>query len=302
MCGIAGFSLAPDEKVAPTRLAAALLRGIEHRGKDATGAAWVMPKTLEVFFQKAPVKASDFIPQLNLEGARTCILHTRFATKGAVANNDNNHPIVIPGMVGIHNGVLYNDDELFAMLGDEVTRYAQVDSEAAFALLNASDDTPVTERLALLDGSAALAWLHVDDEGLSDRVLHIARVSSSPVWIGKTPKGSVIFASTRATLENAERELGVKMVTMQTLTEGTYVKVHRGRIQSITDIPIKRRAIEAIVHTASSIPGGKVNSTKVGYRQPVKVEQADAEVQGLLRAMSDDDGYWAWKRDKATRR
>ena len=228
-----------------------MLRAIEHRGKDATGAAWVAPQSLSVYFQKDNVSASHFIPSLNLQVARTVILHTRYATKGSPKVSANNHPIVIPGMVGIHNGCLRNDDALFDMLGKEVERFGQVDSEAAFALLNAEDSTPVTERLALLEGSAALAWLHVDDEGLSDRVLHLARVSASPLWIGQTAKGSTLFGSTLGTIEAGAKAMHATLITRHQVKEGTYVQVRRGQIVKIDTIPMRARPA---VTPAPSVP------------------------------------------------
>lgn len=302
MCGIAGFSLAPDEKCAPTRLAAALLKSIEPRGRDATGAAWVAPKTLEVFYRKDAVPASRFIPGLDLAGARTAILHTRFATQGSKANNDNNHPIVLPGMVGIHNGVLHNDDELFKMLGTE--RIAQVDSEAAFALLNHDDKTPTTERLALLEGSAALAWLTVDDEGLSDRVLHLARVHGSPLWIGQTKAGSTIFGSTRSVLEAAEKELNLRMEFMHQVAEGVYVTVRRGTITMWDEVPVPKRIAQPVVQQPAQQPALKVagGETKVTPGIGATKAEREAEVARLRRMLTNDtDGYWGWKRLKSER-
>ena len=252
------MSLAPDEKCYPTRVAAAMLLAIEHRGKDATGAAWVAPKSLSVYFQKENVTASKFVPSLNLEGARTVILHTRYATKGSPKVNGNNHPIVVPGMVGVHNGCLRNDDALFDMLGDQVERYAQVDSEAAFALLNAADKTPITERLSLLEGSAALAWLTVDDEGLSDRVLHLARVSSSPLWLGQTPKGSTLFGSTLGAVEAGAKAMGTTLVYRHQVKEGTYLTVHRGTVTGWHTIP--HRALAAATQAETKAKATKAQA------------------------------------------
>lgn len=238
MCGIAGLSLAPEERTYPTRVAAAMLREIESRGPDATGAAWVKPGTLEVFYAKAPVRARSFIASsLNLEGSRTAILHTRWATKGSFKVEQNNHPIVVPGVVGVHNGQISNDDDVFKALGNP-ERYGEVDSEAAFALI--ASDLPkqsIPERLSVLRGSAALAWLTVDDEGISDRVLHLARVDSSPLWLGQTKKGSTVFGSTRTTIMAAANEMKTKLVFEHQVEEGTYLRVRRGVIIEWTAIP-----------------------------------------------------------------
>lgn len=236
MCGIAGFSLAPDERCQPTTIARAMLREIAHRGPDATGAAWVAPKTLDVYVQKEAVPASRFAPGLNLEGARTCIMHTRWATKGSTTNALNNHPIDVHGIVGVHNGVIRNDDAVFDLLDAE--RFGQVDSEAAFALLNYEAEMSIGDRLSLLEGSAALAWLTVDDEGKSDRVLHLARVASSPLWIGQTDLGSTFFGSTRRTLVAAVSNVaGARLTFEHEVPEGCYVRVSRGRICEAVAMP-----------------------------------------------------------------
>lgn len=235
MCGIAGLSLAPEEKTYPTRVAAAMLREIESRGPDATGVAFVQPGTLDVMYQKEATKARYFAPRMNLEGSRTAILHTRWATKGSFKVEENNHPIVRPGIVGVHNGQIRNDDDLFRVLHAE--RYGEVDSEAIFALVQAEVPQSVAERLAVLQGSAAIAWLNVDDEGKSDRVLHLARVSGSPLWIGQTRKGSTLFGSTRPTIMAGAAAMNTRLVFEHQVEEGTYFRIRRGVILEWAGIP-----------------------------------------------------------------
>ena len=43
MCGIAGFSFAPDAGPEPTAVARVLLAGLAERGQDATGYAYHAP-------------------------------------------------------------------------------------------------------------------------------------------------------------------------------------------------------------------------------------------------------------------
>jgi len=299
MCGIAGLSLAADERCYPTKISAAMLRAIAHRGPDATGAAWVEPKSLEVWFQKEPVPASQFIPMLDLHGARTAILHTRYGTQGAKENNDNNHPIVLPGMVGIHNGMLRNDDALFALTGAE--RIGQVDSEAAFALLNHHDGTDTCTRLAMLEGSAALAWLTVDDEGLSDRVLHLARVTSSPLWVAQSNRGSFFFGSTRGTIEAAEKEMGQVFPFVQMIPEGTYMRIRRGCIIEWAIIPLPvRPEPKQSVWVGSKAKTHQPKAKNQNQKQTPKTKQQPLpDIADTF--MGDDDGYWAWKHHKARR-
>lgn len=255
MCGIAGISLAPTERCHPTLVAAAMLREIEGRGPDATGVAWVEPETLDVYYSKMPIKARHFIPKMSLHGARTAILHTRWATKGHISIEENNHPIAVPGVVGVHNGQLQNDDDIFKVLSPlGAERYGQVDSEAIFALLAAEVKQPVQERLSVLRGSAAIAWLTVDDEGKSDRVLHLARVAASPLWIGQTPHGSTLFGSTRTTLLAGAAAMKTKLIFEHNVEEGTYLRVRRGVIAEWSAIP-GQPAFKATSRWDSARPG-----------------------------------------------
>ena len=59
-------------------------------------------------------------------------------TKGHPTILANNHPIRHGAVVGIHNGIIVNDDELFAGHGIERAEPEMtVDSEAIFALVDA---------------------------------------------------------------------------------------------------------------------------------------------------------------------
>lgn len=297
MCGIAGMSLAPGEKCYPTKVATAMLKAIAHRGPDATGAAWVAPNSMAVYFQKDAVPVHAFLPGFNLEGARTCILHTRYATQGDKAFEQNNHPIIVPGMVGIHNGCLRNDDAIFSLL-DGVERYGQVDSEAAFALLNANlPDMSVLDRLTLLEGSAALAWLHVDDEGLSDRVLHLARVSSSPLWLGQTDKGSTLFASTKAAVQAGALAMGAQLPFLHEVAEGTYLRVRRGVIIEWSAIPMPKRAAapaKAPKVSSAKKAADRYLTTTLGFGGNAERDAWDAEweQEDALRDASRASGTW----------
>lgn len=237
MCGIAGFCLSPEETGVDARnLSMCLLTQIQSRGRDATGAAWVNksdPKTKKtsITVSKAPVPASRFEQYLGQmgKGTRRAILHTRWATKGSPQNNLNNHPIVSGKIVGVHNGVLTNDDAVFNYLAEE--RKAQVDSEAAFALLNRTVYEPI-EVLASLQGRAALAWLDARDK----RDLHLARVSESPLAIGQTAMGSLVFASTMTLLAEACDDAKLEMAWIENIQPMTYLRIRNGEIAELETI------------------------------------------------------------------
>src|SRR5205807_4898707 len=101
-------------------------------------------------------------------------------------------------VVGIHNGTIVNDDELFAR--NAIERAAPgmtVDSEIIFALAERSRGRTASA-LEQLVGSMATAWL---DEGRPELLL--ARGMGRPVWLG-VGRRELFFASTRLGLELVE--------------------------------------------------------------------------------------------------
>lgn len=157
------------------------------------------------------------------EEATKLLVHVRDFTKGHPGLSANNHPIRHGAVVGIHNGIITNDDELFAQHGIARAEPGMtVDSEIIFALAELSRGR-TAEALQELYGSMATAWL---DEGRSELVL--ARGLGRPLWIGHT-KSELFFASTRIALELVESYVGLKLRKSE-LPEGTVVTVESGKI------------------------------------------------------------------------
>lgn len=227
MCGIAGFCLNPKHHADTTELASQMLLDIEHRGYHATGVAWINKEGKRAI-TKAPISASKFITTQAgrnvCKDATTAILHTRWATQGSPTINDNNHPIPRGKIVLTHNGHIANDKELFKQL--KVDRIGQVDSEAVAALLAFTKGEHPADVLTRIQGSAALAWI-TQNQG---DTLHLARVSSSPLWIGQTLTGSLVYGSTEETIENAGIMLGSDLEWSYSADEGEYFKVKNGKI------------------------------------------------------------------------
>ena len=144
MCGIYGVMMYPknrtnDELTFIKELATELAIENQVRGTHATGIAVFGKNGHDVL--KHNVSADDltatgtwlnFLDKNINNNTYNILGHTRYATQGSPSNNDNNHPIVTASAIGVHNGWINNDDNLFDK--ENLFRLAQVDSEIIFRL------------------------------------------------------------------------------------------------------------------------------------------------------------------------
>jgi glucosamine 6-phosphate synthetase-like amidotransferase/phosphosugar isomerase protein len=223
MCGIAGYSLGSESRVARTVAARALLAGIAERGADAVGYAYREPESA-ITVHKQRSGATALLERIEVpEPATQLLVHVRDYTKGHPSLLANNHPIRHGAVVGIHNGIIENDDELFDEHGIARAEPGMtVDSEIIFALAERSRGR-TADALQKLYGSMAAAWL---DEGRPELLL--ARGMGRPLWVG-AGKHELFFASTRLALELVESYGALKLKKSQ-LDEGSVLAVDGGKI------------------------------------------------------------------------
>ena len=223
MCGIAGYSLSPESSASRTLAAQALLAGISERGADAVGYAFRgADGRAEV--TKLRGGASALLDEIHVPStASQVLLHVRDYTKGHPDIGANNHPIRHGTVVGVHNGIIQNDDELLARHGlerheEEMT----VDSEAIFALMELKGHDP--RALSQLHGAMAAAWLDEKDS----ETIYLARGIGRPLWIGST-QGGVFFASTRRALTILGGALQIRL-ELREVREGRFYSLVGGRV------------------------------------------------------------------------
>jgi len=222
LCGIAGYSLSENSTVDQMLATQTLLAAISERGSDAVGYAYRGPGVpLAVHKQRGG--ASELLDTLQVPpGATQALVHVRDYTKGHPSLMANNHPIRHGAVVGIHNGIIANDDEVLARHGFERAEEGMtVDSEAIFALAEGSSSSAAA--LEELCGSMAAAWM---DDREAD-LLYLARGMGRPLWIGQGER-ELFFASTRRALALFERYTRLRL-RMREVGEGTLYAVARGR-------------------------------------------------------------------------
>ncbi len=224
MCGIAGYSLRSRAKIERTLAAQALLAAIAERGADAVGYAYRAPSASYATVVKQRTPASELLERVEVPAAANQLLvHVRDYTKGHPSIAANNHPVRHGPVVGIHNGIITNDDELLAPHScARAEPRMTVDSEAIFALAaHSRNDSRALEHLR---GALAAGWLDEREPG----VVFAARGSGRPLWVGEGRDG-VFFASTKLALEVVERYCRLKLRKRE-VREGTWLALRDGAI------------------------------------------------------------------------
>ena len=206
MCGIVGFT--GNQQAAPILLNG--LSKLEYRGYDSAGLAVRDGESLAEVV-KATGKLKNLADKIDNGKALpgTCgIGHTRWATHGEPSQN-NAHPHVSGNalgsasgpvesdVVGVHNGIIENYEELKAkLMGNGYTFYSSTDTEVAIKLVDyyykkykIGPIDAINRMMVRVRGSYALALMFKDYPG----EIYAAR-KDSPMVIG-TADGESFLAS-----------------------------------------------------------------------------------------------------------
>jgi len=164
MCGIVGIFnlkktedatfLETDKAFLLKYLLTELTIETQPRGRDATGYCALFQNG-ETIGLKHGIKASEFCTKVwnkdefnftnhlklieayhnEISPIASILAHCRAKTVGSETNNDNNHPIYVKDVIGVHNGCLSNHSKIFEHIKEDIIRIADVDSEMIFQLI-----------------------------------------------------------------------------------------------------------------------------------------------------------------------
>ncbi len=206
MCGIMGYysfgKTIPDKDKITNMFSL-----LESRGRDASGFAFIRDNNLIV--HKDAMKSSEFVKTIDwkeLMLPSSMILHTRMKTQGSEKNNANNHPLLSKnGIAIVHNGIIYNDKEIFG----KKERDAEVDSESILHLLSMKVKGDKIKRLFdKVEGSFAVAML---DKYFPERLVLIKK--DNPIDLYYDQKDDILyFCSEREIMQEA---LNIEKVTVR---------------------------------------------------------------------------------------
>jgi len=232
MCAIFGMGFQWNTRVNST-LAKKVIRNLftecMARGRTASGIAYVTSEEVKVF--KAAVPGNELIRLPEYKTLEEGVLdtwiddgkavplksrpffamgHCRLKTKGTEEINKNNHPIVRDSVVGTHNGVIVNDDTLFARYYDKFDRFAGVDSEIIFALIeHYSKEYPIADAISLttqeMSGGYACSMVHVSQP----YVLWLFKNTCPCDVLHFQEDGVIVWASDQSYINKATKYLGI---------------------------------------------------------------------------------------------
>ncbi len=224
MCGIFGLAISRDYPITGKQVknqVDLLFRLSETRGKEAAGIALMNEREITVF--KRPLRAKKFIQKkdyqqlfqeknnINCTNKKSIhpvavIGHSRLVTNGAYEVHENNQPVITSNLVGVHNGIIVNDEELWKTQV-KGPRTAEVDSEIIFALiekyLTIRDDLiwAITSAFKILKGTASIATFVADYNAL------ILYTNNGSLYIATLPgKNFIVFASEKYILQQFQKK------------------------------------------------------------------------------------------------
>jgi len=249
MCGIVGY--AGDLQAAPVLLEG--LTRLEYRGYDSAGLA-VRDGNKDFVVVKSKGRLKTLFEKT--DNGRTVngncgIGHTRWATHGEPSET-NAHPHMTEdgGLVGVHNGIVENYQELREkLIRKGYTFYSQTDTEVLVKLVDYYDKKygmgpidALAKTMVRVRGSYALAVMFRDHPG----EIWVAR-KDSPMIVGTAPDGSYVASDVPAILRHTRMVYYIGNMEMACLSrsEIRFFNIDGERIEKeVTEIKWDAEAAE----------------------------------------------------------
>jgi glutamine---fructose-6-phosphate transaminase (isomerizing) len=268
MCGIFGLVVTQSSKLNSINVRALvgdLFSLSESRGSEAAGIAVAGRRSLQVFRKSQPARRmmksreydsflSDCLKAEEQSAGLAIIAHSRLVTNGSQGIDENNQPVISDQCVGVHNGIVVNDAQLWDSHHD-LTRRTQVDTEVIYRLIDKHYSTgpqnlgvAVQKTYAEIKGEASIAFLHT-----AEQVLCIGTNVGSLYFFHAPAHGVFVFASEGYFLQEILKNplfsntVNVK-VTQLTANKGLIVS-----IEDLTQIPLDLLHIEPSAPSAPEI-------------------------------------------------
>jgi hypothetical protein len=231
MCGIFGLIVEKSANFEPAFLKKSLetlAHLSESRGKDSSGLVFRNETERELQVLKGAVllsyllKRSEVVHQFNRmigtfpkseTAGKHCFAvmgHSRLVTNGSQLSDENNQPVVKDGIVGIHNGIIVNENDLWSRYSNLQRKY-EIDTEVMLALIRKhlldgwDIATAVSKTICEIFGTVAAAFFFDDQNMLA------LATNNGSLYILTNESTLLAFASEEYFLQQLAKTMQLKM-------------------------------------------------------------------------------------------
>lgn len=289
MCGVFGFVTDGRHRYPPALLEKAVMglaRAAECRGKDSSGVVVRQAgRGLDVFkgntriteLCEVPAVATAIrgaITEAATSGGRPTAMmgHSRLVTNGSQLQDENNQPVVRDGIVGIHNGIITNDEALWAQ-HPELTRRYEIDTEVWLALIDLAlrQGHRIDEAIATasheIEGTYSVAMLF---QGLPKLAL---ATNNGSLYTLTDDQGFVAFASEEEPLKVMRTTLSKVLGARSRLAQ---VAPHSSVIVSLDPFAVEVRSTREIPGlVVPPVQFGGLDGPPIVPMPPISVSEID---------------------------
>ena len=244
MCGIFGVIVKSNSqynrkfiKEALTKLA--LLS--ESRGKDSSGLCLLTPEdSFEVIKGPVPVskliknnRLKNIIEHAIIDNNKTILAfgHARLVTNGTQLNDANNQPVIKEGIIGVHNGIIVNVDDLWDV-NKEIQRENEIDTEVMLALVRNNLNKGKGLKQAVSDSVNSVFGTVATAMAFNDLDKFVLATNNGSLYTIHNNKDILFFASEKYMLSEFEKKINLKIVGDYTLKQ---IQPNKGVVVSYQD-------------------------------------------------------------------
>jgi asparagine synthetase B (glutamine-hydrolysing) len=248
MCGIFGIITSKDNKYSKEFLGKAIKKLAflsQTRGKDSSGLCVFNQVLKEIDVIKGPLPIKQLFKEKtvseigvnafsNSDNGVYAFGHARLVTNGTQLNDSNNQPVVKDGVVGVHNGIVVNVDELWKQY-PQIKRENEIDTEVLLALVRMelnnglSMQDAVAKSVSKVFGTVSTALV------FDDRNEFALATNNGSLYTIHNNKDILFFASERFMLSEFEKKNDLSLIGEYKISQ---IQSNSGVIINLNDFQI----------------------------------------------------------------
>ena len=252
MCGIFGVITSKQSNYSKEFLSKSLKQLAilsETRGKDSSGLCALNQTTNEIDVLKGPIPIKNIFKEEVIKfsvsnsfnghsNAKYAFGHARLVTNGTQLNDANNQPVVKDGVIGVHNGIVVNVDELWEQ-HPQIKREYEIDTEVLLALVrmeldnHSSLQNAVSRSVNKVFGTVSTALV------FDDRNEFALATNNGSLYTIHNNEDILFFASERFMLSEFEKKIDLSAIGEHSITQ---IKPNNGVIVDLDNFKINRFA------------------------------------------------------------